>query len=151
MNLKKLIFGETSIKRTFKYYWLLFIFKTIKAKDKIRKPIRLTESESTATSIFIKILMDKGSKLYYDLETSECYIRSEDSTLFIFLESHNVKIINSVYGYDVNITYDLETFLVDRFRREMAVRRRAFKKEALSKVEHSLETTLNKLNKANNE
>jgi hypothetical protein len=33
----------------------------------------------------------------------------------------------------------------------MAVRRRAFKKEALSKVEHSLETTLNKLNKANNE
>ena len=64
MNLKKLIFGETSIKRTFKYYWLLFIFKTIKAKDKIRKPIRLTESESTATSIFMKILMNKGSKLY---------------------------------------------------------------------------------------
>ena len=146
MNLKKLIFGETSIKRTFKYYWILFIFKTIKAKDKIRKPIRLTESESTATSIFMKILMNKGSKLYYDLETSECYIRSEDSTLFIFLESNNVKIINSVYGYDVNISYDLETFLVDRFRRELSLRRRAFKKEALSKIEHSLETTLNKLN-----
>ena len=146
MNLQKMIFGELNIKRTLRYYWLLFIFKTIKAKDKIRKPIRLSESESTATAIFIKILMNKGSKLYYDLETSECYIRSEDSTLFIFLESHNVKIINSVYGYDVNISNELETFLIDRFRRELAVRRRAFKKEALSKVEHSLETTLNKLN-----
>ena len=146
MNLLKTFFGDTSIKRTLRYYWLVLVYKTLKTKDKIRKPIRLSEAERTATSIFIKILMNKGSKLYYDLETSECYIRSEDSTLFIFLESQNVKIINSVYGYDVNISGELETFLIHRFRRELAVRRRAFKKEALSKIEYSLETTLNKLN-----
>jgi hypothetical protein len=106
----------------------------------------MTESERTATAIYIKLLFDPGTKLYYDLHTQECYLRSEDSTLFVFLEQMNVKIINTVYGYDVPISRETESYLLEKFRREMAIRRLQFKKEALSKVEHSLEGTLEKLN-----
>jgi len=106
----------------------------------------MKESERTATAIYMKLLFDPGTKLYYDLHTQECYLRSEDSTIFIFLESNNVKIINSVYGYDVHISRDTESYLLEKFRREMAIRRQRFKEEALSKVEHSLENTLEKLN-----
>jgi hypothetical protein len=105
----------------------------------------MVPAEKTAYSIFMKLLLDPTSKLYYDLHTSECYIRSEDATLYIFLEANNIKVINSVYGYDVPIGRDLEAYLTERFRREMAIRRSKFKAEALKKIEHSLETTLEKL------
>jgi hypothetical protein len=105
----------------------------------------MKESENTAYQIFIKVLHDPGSKLYYDLHTQECYLRSEDSSLFLFLEAQNIKIINSVYGYDVHVSGEVEQYLLEKFRREMAIRRRRFKEEALSRVEHSLETTLFKL------
>jgi hypothetical protein len=110
-----------------------------------RRPKKLTESERTATEIFMNLVNRPSSKLYYDLKTSECYVRSEDGSIFIFLEDRNIKIINSVYSFDVHISTELEAYLTARFERELAIRRLQFKREALSKVEHSLENTLNKL------
>ena len=133
------------IKRQLKRFWLRLIYRWLKPRDRVQLPKRMSESERCATAIFMLVLHNQASKLYYDLQTTECYLRSEDSTLFIFLESQNVKVINSVYGYDVNISLQLENFLVDRFRRELAIRRRSFKREAIAKCEHSLENTLNKL------
>lgn len=129
-------------------------FRTNAESNSVKRPKKMTRAEETATSIFISVLKDKGSKLYYDIHTQECYLRSEDASIYVFLESRNVKIINSVFGYDVHISGDLEAFLGEKFIREMAIRRKAFKEEALSKVNHSLDQTLdrvqNKLNYANN-
>jgi hypothetical protein len=144
MQLSKLMFGDTNIKRKIKWFWL-YTKSKMKGSDKVRLPKNMVPAEKTAYSIFMKLLLDPTSKLYYDLHTSECYIRSEDSTLYIFLEANNIKVINSVYGYDVPIGRDLEAYLTERFRREMAIRRSKFKAEALKKIEHSLETTLEKL------
>lgn len=135
-----------SLKRWLRWNWLRLVSTWKSGSDsRVRKPTKMTDAERTAVLIFMKVLLDGGSKLYYDLHTQECYLRSEDSTLYIFLESHNVKIINSVYGYDVHVSGETETFLLERFKREMSVRRQKFKREALSKVEHSLESTLEKL------
>jgi len=118
-------------------------------QDRMRKPKRMSESEQTACEIYLQLLHNKESKLHYDIKTQECYISSGDKTLFVFLEAGNVKIINSVFGYDVHISHDLEQFLLDKFIREMAIRRMTFKREVLSKINHSLDLTLEKVKNGN--
>lgn len=125
--------------------WYLRATRTIGREKKLQRPKRLSEAEDTACDIFLAILHNKDSKLYYDIQTQECYISSGDKTLFVFLESGNVKIINSVFGYDVHVRSDLEGFLLEKFIREMSIRRNAFKREVLSKINHSLDSTLMKI------
>jgi hypothetical protein len=136
--------NNKNIKRFLRVSWLR-LRRHFSTAQKPRKPKSLTANQKTAVAIYIKVLHDPASKLYYDLTTQECYIRSGDSTLYLFLEADNLKIINSVYGYDVAIDGHLEAYLGEKFRREMSVRRQAFKNEALSRVSHSLDKTLEKI------
>lgn len=134
-----------TIKRKFKLFFGKIIRNLKSPQKAARKPKVMTYSESSAFTIFMRILKLPETKLYYDLVTQECYLKSEEYQLYIFLEERNLKIINSVFGYDVRISQDLEAFLTDRFSQEMAIRRRAFKNEALSKVDHSLELTIQRV------
>ena len=111
----------------------------------VRKPKVMTYSESSAFTIFMRVLKLPETKLYYDLVTQECYLKSEEYQLYVFLEERNLKIINSVFGYDVRISQELENYLTEKFSQEMAIRRRAFKNEAHSKVDHSLEHTIQRV------
>jgi hypothetical protein len=133
-----------TLKRKIKIFYLKSI-RVFGKEKKLLRPKKLTEAEQTACEIFITILHNKESKLFYDIQTQECYLSSGDKTVFVFLESGNVKIINSVFGYDVHIRSELEGYLLDQFIREMAIRRNAFKREVLSKINHSLDNTLNKM------
>ena len=135
---------KTNWKRRLKWTRLK-IHRFLSSDQKPKLPKKLSESEETAKDIFTLLLVRPETKLYYDLKTAECYVRSEDSSVYIFLESRNLKIINSVYGYDVNISQELESYLIHKFEKELYKRRLSFKEEALSKIEHSLESTLNKL------
>ena len=134
----------TRLRRSFtvKYYRFLRGFGQDK---KVKRPKRLLQTEETACEIFLTILHNKDSKLYYDIQTQECYISSGDKTVFVFLEAENVKIINSVFGYDVHIRGELESYLLEKFITEMGKRRNAFKKEVLSKINHSLDSTLSRI------
>lgn len=130
--------------------YFLKSLRVFSSNDKrVRKPKKMTEAETTACEIFITVLHNKDSKLYYDIQTQECYISSGDRTIFVFLESRNVKIINSVFGYDVHIGSELESYLLEKFIREMSIRRNAFKNEVLSKINNSLDSTLNKMKSKN--
>ena len=122
-----------------------------RAKDKPRRPKKLSYSEQSVWTIFSRILKLPETKLYYDIKTEECFLKSEEYQLYIFLEEGNIKIINSVFGYDVKITQELESYMIDRFTHEMAIRRGAFKAEALSKVDHSLELTVDRVLKSSDE
>jgi hypothetical protein len=135
-----------------KRIWLKFVKASRRMGNEPvrRKPEKMTESEKTACDIFMELLHNKESKLHYDIRTQECYLSSADKTLYAFLESRNVKIINSVFGYDVHISGNLEAYLLEKFIKEMAIRRNAFKTEVLSKINHSLDLTLEKLKTANN-
>ena len=134
----------TRLRRKFTVFYLR-LFKIFGQDKRVKRPKKLTESEDTASEIFLTILHNKDSKLHYDIQTQECYISSSDKTLFVFLEAGNVKIINSVFGYDVHIRSELEGYLLDKFIREMSIRRNAFKNEVLSKINHSLDSTLSKI------
>lgn len=130
--------------------YFLKSLRVFSSNDKrVRKPKKMTEAETTACEIFLTVLHNKDSKLYYDIQTQECYISSGDRTIFVFLESRNVKIINSVFGYDVHIGSELESYLLEKFIREMSIRRNAFKNEVLSKINNSLDSTLNKMKSKN--
>jgi hypothetical protein len=133
------------IKRKF-YVFVGKIIRNLKSpQTHTRKPKVMTYSESSAFTIFMRVLKLPETKLYYDLVTQECYLKSEEYQLYVFLEERNLKIINSVFGYDVRISQELETYLTEKFSQEMAIRRRAFKNEALSKVDHSLELTIQRV------
>lgn len=134
----------TRIKRKISVFYMRS-FRPFAKEKSIKKPKKLTESESMASEIFLTLLHNKDSKLYYDIQTQECYISSGDRTVFVFLEACNVKVINSVFGYDVHIRQDLEGYLLEKFIREMSIRRNTFKKEVLSKINHSLDSTLSKI------
>ena len=49
---------------------------TQQGKIYAKKPKNMTHVEETACEIFLSILKDKGCKLYYDIHTQECYLRS---------------------------------------------------------------------------
>lgn len=134
----------SKLKRKIKVFYLRLL-RSLSSERKVTKPKKLTESENKACEIFLTVLHDKESKLYYDIKTQECYISSSDKTIFVFLESNNIKIINSVFGYDVHIKSDLENYLLEKFIREMGIRRNSFKNEVLSKINHSLDSTLSKM------
>jgi hypothetical protein len=114
--------------------------------EKIRYPKKVSNNEKVASSIFLKILHEPETSLYYNPETYECYLKSNKHNLYIFLESANIKIINSKYGYDTKISIELENYLSERFKHESSKRRNIFKQEVLSKVENSLNHTLDKIN-----
>jgi hypothetical protein len=115
-------------------------------KQKIRYPKKVSNNEKVASSIFLKILHESETSLYYNPETYECYLKSDKHNLYVFLESANIKIINSKYGYDTKISIELENYLSERFKHESSKRRNIFKQEVLSKVENSLNHTLDKIN-----
>jgi hypothetical protein len=114
-------------------------------RDKPRRPKNMCNAELSALTIYMRILRLPETKLYYDIKTQECYLKSEEYQLYLFLEERNIKIINSVFGYDVRLTQELEAYMSDRFVHEMAIRRSAFKAEALNKVDHSLELTVERV------
>jgi len=118
--------------------------------ERTRRPniANLTELQSCAIDIAVKTIRNQMSKLYYDLETQECYVKREDAAgnIYVFIEANNVKIINTVFGYDIPINNHTEQYLTWIFRKEMAKRRAMFKKEALDKVDFSLKTVLDRIN-----
>jgi len=125
---------------------LIKVLRFGKPKEKPSKyPKRITDSEKIAIETFLTVLKDESSSLFFDLHTNECFLKSYDSSIYLFLETGNLKIVNTVFGYDIPLTGDSQTYLMDKFRMELAKRRRNFKSEALKKVKHSLEITYNKL------
>jgi len=132
-------------KRFFRFYIKLRQF--FKSDKRVKYPKNVSEQESIGFYIFIHVLRSENSKLYYDISSHECYLMSGDSKLYIFLESGNLKVINSVYGYDIKLSKQMEMYIGERFSLELSKRRSKFKKDALSKISHSLEKTKDALNK----
>lgn len=148
MNSKHLL---TSLKRKIKWSLLKIKYSgsVTRREDRIRRPKKISESQNCALDIAIKAIHDPASKLYYDLHTSECYVKREDAgvgTIYVFIESLNIKIINTIFGYDIYIDSESEQFITNVFRKEMTKRRAQFKKEAMSKVDHSLHKVLDRIN-----
>ena len=71
--------------------------------------------------------------------TGKRYIRSENSQIFIILESHRVKIINHVYAYDVLMNDRSWNQLIKLFDNEVEKRREDFEKQITKNIKTSLQ------------
>lgn len=141
---------NVKIKNKFMKWAYVRFRRLFKSNDKSRFPKNLSAAEKTVSDIFINILHDPESKLYYDNGTSECSMKSESKNMKIFLEERNVKIINSIYGFDRPISADLQYYLEARFKIENSKRRKIMKEEAVAQIENSLSNTLDKIQKSSN-
>jgi len=144
--------GVIKLRRKLKWFVLYMksMFNSDRRENRIKPSKNLTDAQRTAVTITAKTMLSPDSKLYYNMQSHECYIYrkdSDDSSLYIFIESGNIKIINTVFGYDINIDQNTEQYLTNIFTREMAKRRSNFKKEALAKIEFSLHKVLDKIDK----
>ena len=141
----------TKIRRKLKWFKLYTgaMFNSRRRDDKIKLRSGLTDAQLTAVTITKKTILSPDSKLYYNTQNHECYVyrKGENETsLYIFIESCNIKIINTVFGYDISIDSNTEQYITNIFSKELAKRRAQFKGEALAKVEHSLHKVLDKIN-----
>jgi hypothetical protein len=142
---------QASIGTYFKRFFRKAIVKSMRLMSpkerRAKYPKKLRDAEKIAIETFLLVLKDPESSLYVDINTQECFLRSDDSSIYLFLEAGNLKIVNTIFGYDISLDANSERFLSEQFKHELAKRRRQFKKEALEKVQHSLKNTFEKLSK----
>jgi|OM-RGC.v1.026807511 hypothetical protein len=119
-------------KRRLKWVYVKFrrIFKIGNKNEKTKRPKNLNESQNMAVDITVKTILNPNSVLNYDPETHECYIQHDSigGDLYIFIEARNIKIINTVFGYDIPISIPVENYVTSVFKREVTKRRLKFKK-----------------------
>ena len=141
--------NKHKVKRRFKWIYtkLRRIFKIGDKREKAKRPTNLDDSQSMAVDITVKTILNPNSTFDYDPLTHECYIEGASGDLYIFIEARNIKIINTVFGYDIPISIPVENYVTSVFRRELTKRRIKFKKAALDKIEFSLQKALNKINR----
>jgi len=114
-------------------------------QNKVRLPKGMSEIQNLSIGIFFKLLQNPKTELLYDMLTTESYLVNKEDNIYIFIESGNIKIINSIYSYDVPIDRKIEGYLVRRFELQLNKRRIKFKDEVTSKTTHYLKQTYIKL------
>ncbi len=120
----------------------------VKIKDKFdntpKKPKKMNEQEQTVISITERLLPKSDTELFLDPKTQECYLSNDK--YHIFIESSRVRVINSVFGYDVYVSGEVEMYLVHIFMLEVSKRRSEFKQTIISKVNKNLNSILSDIN-----
>jgi hypothetical protein len=106
-------------------------------------PKKMTSSEKRVVDIVKNLIPDPDTKLDYDLNTYEWDIIN--GHYCIFIEAGVVKVINSVFGYDVHISPQVEIYLIDECKKEKSRRRKQFKNNVESKVDNSLASILEEI------
>lgn len=129
----------TRFKRKFILAW--YGLSASRRDSRIQKP-KMTETEAQAARIWIKVVHQKDSDLMYNPQTHEAYAlwESPSGTVYLFLEAGNLRVINTVVGYDIRLSSQVEQWCASIFSREVAKRRAKFRKNAESKVTHSLDS-----------
>lgn len=135
---------------SFKRHWRVFFGRigTSRQDTHVRKPKNMTQSEQQAVRIWTKVVHQSDSDLMYNPQTHEAYAQwdSPSGTVYLFLEESNLRVINTVVGYDIRLSTPVEQWCASIFTREVAKRRNKFKRQAESKVVHSLDSLEERLN-----
>ena len=133
----------------YKRQWIVFWCNTLspaRADRRMKRP-KMTPSEEQAARIWSQVVHQVDSDLLYNPQTQDAYALWEapSGTVYLFLESGNLRIINTVVGYDIRLSNAVEHWCSKVFTREVAKRRNRFRLNAESKVVHSLDSLENRL------
>jgi hypothetical protein len=114
---------------------------------RVKRPKNMTLSEEQAVRIWTKVVHQPESNLMYNPQSHEAYAEwnSPSGTVYLFLENSNLRVINTVVGYDIRLASKVEHWCSAVFTREVSKRRNKFKSLAESKVVHSLDSLENRL------
>lgn len=112
--------------------------QTLKAFRYVQTDYDKSVYENDSMMICKKLIHHKGSTLLLTPRSGKRYIKSEDSDIFIILDSHRVKIINHIYAYDIHMTDKTWTRLIDVFDTEVEKRREEYEKQITSNIQSSL-------------
>jgi hypothetical protein len=103
-------------------------------------PDKISFEEQTALRIWAMVVHQEASELMYDPQTYESYAEYQGpgGPIYLFLESRNLRVVNTVVGYDVRLSQAAELWATSVFNMEIHKRRSHFKAEVNSKIHHSL-------------
>lgn len=115
-------------------------------------PSKITHQEKQMVNIFKELLYHKNTSLEYNAKTKVMglFLESEDVFYHIYIYDDNVRIINTVHGYDTPITKRIREYLMDYFKRKQDSNFKIKMDKANAKVNHSMDTILEKLKKNKN-
>jgi hypothetical protein len=119
------------------------VFKTMAPGRETRRvsfPDKISSEERTALRIWAMVVHQDESELMYDPQTYESYAEYQGpgGPVYLFLESRNLRVVNTVVGYDVRLSAQAELWATSIFNLEIHKRRSHFKAEVNSKIHHSL-------------
>lgn len=120
---------------------------TAPASRRPKRPKHMTIGEEQAVRLWKRIVIDSASTLLYQPDKYECFAEwsGPEGHIYLFLEEHNLRVINTVVGYDVRLSNEVEGWCSDIFYREVTKRRKRFRMEAEAKVTLSLDTLEHRL------
>lgn len=143
---------KKNVKWWARYQWLK-VRKVLRAlhsgrdSQRVHYPKKVSEEERSALFIWSTLVHQESCELMYDPQTYESYAEyhGPGGPVYLFLESRNLRVVNTVVGYDVRLTQEAEAWASQVFNKEIHKRRSHFKAEVNSKVRHSLEALENRI------
>jgi hypothetical protein len=135
-------------RRLFKKMWLFFAKASQTRDARIKKPKKLIKDEARAIEIWESICHYTDTVLEYNPKIEECYAEwaDDEHPVYVFLEARKLRIVNSIIGYDVELSPHSHQWCTQVFYRELHKRRSNKKAEALDRVVHSLDTLIKDIN-----
>jgi len=132
------------VNRFLKYFGIL------PKPENTKKPQYVSKEEEQALRIWSTLVHRKSSELLYNPATSECFVewKNDDNYVFLFLESNNLRIVNTVVGYDIPLSQSAEAWCSGIFSKEVNHRRLAFKHRAIQKATHTLDALETRIHEA---
>lgn len=100
----------------------------------------LSEYERECINISRTLIEKSGTTLLMSSISGKRYIKSEDSQVFIVIQSGHISIVNHMYSYDINISDGTYNKIKLMFDDEVEYRRALIEAEIRTNVKHSLYT-----------
>jgi hypothetical protein len=91
-----------------------------------------------AFAICKRLISKRETTLLISPISGKRYIKSDDSQLFIIIESHQMTIVNHQYSYNIDIAGKAHERIAQVFDAEVERRREQMETEIRSNVKHSL-------------
>lgn len=105
-----------------------------------------TEEERYSINIAKKLINNPSSILTLAPISGKKFIKNDDQSIFIVIESRNITIINHVYSYSVFLEHDiLYASLIKLFNETMENKRLVLEEEIKKNIQHSLKDILDKI------
>lgn len=119
------------------------IYIKIKKINNPSRNYKKTEAEIDSCAIFRKLVRDKDSELLISPLSEKYYVKRGD--ILVILESHQISIINHIYGYNIPINKKVSDLLIKFFFNEVELRRNNMEQDYRNNVIHSLKSLFESL------